>query len=175
MIKKARTNSGFTLIELILVIAIIALLAAASIATLSKFNRQQNLNIDLDELQNTLAEAKSLAAANVVTGCKSPTPGVLVGYQVTINPPTTYSVQEVCQYDSNPAGTNTPIPAPAEKIHHLHGSTFTSAPPSPNNFVRFIVLSGGVSAARSMTIRSTSGGGSKTINVTSDGVINVAP
>lgn len=156
---RLKINSGFTLLELLVVIALIGILTTISASALSRFNRSQSIEIANDNLQTSLSEAKSNALSHVIVNC---TDGELLGYRIVFisSTPLSYtSLQEVCRrgaVDSSVEVKRTNLPS---------GITFSGSNPS----ITFKVLSGGADSASSVTI--TNGTIQKTIEVTTAGVI----
>jgi len=57
-------SAGFTFIELLVSIAVIAVIVVLSISAFSRFNKRQELNTAVNEIQSVLEEARSLTLAS---------------------------------------------------------------------------------------------------------------
>jgi prepilin-type N-terminal cleavage/methylation domain-containing protein len=157
-----KLRSGFTLIEILIVIAVIGIISSGSFVVLTKFSKQQGINIAHENLKNTLNEAKSSAQSNVVSKC---TAGILVGYQVEFNnldSTAPYNLKEIC-LESGVEKTYT-----IKAIAHA-GVNIVSTPTK----ITFLVLSGDVRDGDSIvTLTNGATGQEKQINVSSKGIIN---
>ncbi len=160
---KLRNVSGFTLIEILLGMAIILIIASGSYVGFTRFSRQQNLNIARDTLLNSLNEARSNAASQVIrtSVCKNSSQ-TLIGHQLNFHT-TFYDLEEVCQ---NGSTTSTPL---IKRILLSSGITFNPNP-AP---IRFLILTGGISGGvnRTATLINTAGQ-ARNISVNASGVIS---
>lgn len=158
-------NKGFTLIELLLVITIVGFIASSSFISLSRFSKQQSINVAYENLKNDLNEAKSKASSQVVKNCANIF--ILVGYEVTFNSastPKTYRLWEVCKTS---AGVESVFPVRTTAVSLPSGVSFVGSP-SP---VRFLTGSGGVQSGGTITLTNNIVSQNKSITVLSSGVI----
>lgn len=151
-----KSGAGFTLVEIILVIGIISIIVTGSYAALTHFSRQQKINTAYENLKNDLNEAKSNASSQVVKNCTD----TLVGYQISFAA-SSYTLQEVCQPS---VGPETPSNI---KTISVPGITLNSTPA----IIKFLILTGKVESSGNVTISNADLGQSKTINISSQGVI----
>lgn len=163
-----KLTKGFTLIEIILAIAIIALISFGSYAGFQKFSKQQNLNLTMDTLRNSLNEAKSKAMSQVIvtSACKQAT-RTLEGYQVrfdaSTNPDQYYYIEEVCSG----------VAAQTVKTIKLPPNVSFRTSPPPPSLVRFLILTGLTNGPATITL--ISGTQTKAITVDSSGRIHDEP
>jgi prepilin-type N-terminal cleavage/methylation domain-containing protein len=102
---------GFTLIELITAITIMAILSTIGIASFTNYSRTQALSNATQDVVTALQLAKASAASQVKPA--TCTPGVLVGYQVTIDATPgveSYSMAPVCDSVDVVAQKTTTLP-----------------------------------------------------------------
>ncbi|GEM_PF-1805515 len=159
----ARTGAGFTLIELLLVITILGFIASSSFISLSRFSKQQGINVAYENLKNDLNEAKSKASSQVVKNCAN----ILVGYEVTFNSastPKTYRLWEVCKTS---AGVESVSPVRTTAVSLPSGVSFVGSP-SP---IRFLTGSGGAQTGGTITLTNNIASQDKSITVYTSGVI----
>ncbi|MGH7245714.1 MAG: pilus assembly FimT family protein [Candidatus Levyibacteriota bacterium] len=82
MQKKALLKKGFTLIELIVVFSIITVLSSIGIASLVSYDRVQEVNAAISDLQTMMQTARSRALSQVRNTCPANTS--FSGYEVLI-------------------------------------------------------------------------------------------
>lgn len=169
-------NSGFTLIELMVVVVITALLVGGGVAAYNNFNQNQILNQAASTLKTNLRDAQNRA----LSGEKVCGPGAcggtnsicgdetgelpLDGWQVTFSSGS-YTMTGVCGgLVIFPSPTPTPIPLP--------GGVTISTFPSPNP-IKFKSLPHGTNIVDSATIILSYNGRTKNVIVTSGGDVYI--
>lgn len=161
-------QSGFTLIEIIVVIGTLGVLSTIGIASFVSYSRTQAINSAAFDVVTSINLAKSRARTQYKpsTGtCRVP---VLRGYQITIVDATTYRLEVNCEgfVDILPGATAT-LPS---------NGNITFAAASRNKTFLFKVLSGSVQipgGLQSDTIVITGFGITKTITISSNGKIAI--
>ncbi len=153
-----RWQAGFTIIELIVSFSIMAILATLSFASLSGYQRAQELETATSQVITIMKLAKSRALSQVKPPECSET--ALDGYQFTVSSNKDYSLSAVC------AGTLVPVSAYMLPVNVVFGT------PPPVNF-RFTVLGNGVIGADAggTELVVNGNGKTKTITVYSNGRI----
>lgn len=179
---KKNTILGFTLIELIIVMGLVAFLATMGVVIFGDFNKRQNLNIANNNIQNTLAQAKSFALSHVVNSTsdtedcdtENTDPAlreILVGYDVQFNTDDTYVVREICLQSDGTTEVYTNV----SKLQYLPPAIEFDQAHTDSN-IRFFVLTGGAGGTYRIQFRETEGDRERAIQVTPEGVIrNVDP
>ncbi len=104
------SNSGFTLIEIIVVFAVLAVISAAGLASFVIYSRQQALSTQANTLTSVINQARSNAISQVKpsTKCIGPSPLTLDGYIVTLvttGDKNTYKLGIVCGPGTDPSPT----------------------------------------------------------------------
>jgi prepilin-type N-terminal cleavage/methylation domain-containing protein len=155
-------QNGFTLIEMLVVFAIIFIIASISFAGYNRFNKQQQINIEYENLKNTLAEAKSNSISQVITLNCTGVGKAFLGYRVSFTS-TTYQIYEVC---NTLAGEKTFAKRDAVNLSSKGLSLNYSA-----GYIQFKPLLGGASQAGNVTISNGTPSQNKTISVTTEGNI----
>lgn len=163
-----RPSAGFTLIEVILVIAIIVIITTSTFAVSNTYIQTQKLNTAVDNLKNSLNEAKSSALSQTVvtTGAGScgATGMTLVGYQLWFIDQHRYHFKEVCK-NSSGSWTSSTI------------RVITLPPGVSNNMsgdgIQFYIKSegGGTTSSSDRNIVLSLGGRTRTVIVTKEGLI----
>ncbi len=163
--KSSRSQSGFTLIELMVVISIIAIMFGIDLSSYNTFNRNQILQQAAENLRSDLRLAQNKALAgqkpvNQPTFCNG---GTLIGYGFTINA-FSYSFAAYCS-----DGT---VSAPVKSVDLAQknvGLVYTAPK------LIFLVLGRGVDLGSSerQTITLNSAGQSRYIDVSPQGVIKL--
>lgn len=97
MFKIVRRQSGFTLIEMIVVFAVISILSTVAIAAFVNYNKSQVLQIAASNISATLGLAKSRALSQSKPAqCVSPSQ-ILNGYEVDLTfSDNSYTLYAVC-------------------------------------------------------------------------------
>lgn len=153
---KFRRESGFTLIEMIVVFAVLTVLSTVAIVSFVNYNKTQVLQVAVGELQSTFNLARSRALSQVKPAdCDSQT---LNGYKVILNvSQNSYDLLAVC----------------SDTFEYKVGETFKlpknvvfSPDPTPVSYFFPVIVSGVQGAG---TIYLTAHGVTKTIVVDSSG------
>ncbi len=148
-----KSQSGFTLVELIVVLSVAAVISIVGIAAFVSYNQTQSLNTAAADISNMFNLAKSRAASGVKPSTAPCSVQTMDGYRISIATPRTYSLDAVCS-----SGTS---------------NILTSIMPSALSFnanktFTFRVLTGGFTGG-STTIIISGFGKSKTLTVDSLG------
>lgn len=154
-----RKNSGFTVIEIVVVFAIVAVLSTIGIASFVTYNQTQILQNAESQLKSTLNLAKSRAFSQAKPGqCASM---VLNGYRVTISfSNRSYTFEAICNGLSQNPKTTT-----------LHPDLrFDATLTNPTSYF-FPVIVGGVQVQNEGTIVFTGYGQVRTIRIDPTGGI----
>lgn len=142
-------NSGFTLIEILIVVAISAMLAAITIGYSSVERDQTALSVEETEISQFILQARSLAIATYSNAA-----GAACGYGVAVDPSTeTFSL---FAFVPNPLPSTAPCPSLSNitsstqvqngearytdetwKVHPQNGITFSMSSSSALSFVVF--------------------------------------
>src|ERR1035437_9152423 len=157
---------GFTLIELVVAFSIMAVLSTIGVAAFVNYSRAQTLQQATNDLITTLNTAKAKAVSQIKPDdCLPPAnQKILSGYKIVLDGTTrAYTLYAVCDGVDYPA-TST---IPTAKLPK--GVEFGSSMILPMT-ITFPVLTGGVVGSGSI-ILDGAGGTSKTITVTSEGII----
>jgi len=181
-------NSGFTLIEILIVIAISAMLAAITIGYSSVERDQTALSVEETEVSQFILQARSLSIATYSNAA-----GAACGYGVSINPSTqTYSIfayvpgGSACPEASNiiyasvaDSANEKPYTNETWQVHPQNGITFSTASSSALSYVLFIppdpttllFNSSGLISQAFIKLVSADGGSSRTISIDSAGQV----
>lgn len=156
-------QTGFTLIELIVVFSIIAILSVIGVAAFVNYSRVQSLEQASSGLVSTILVAKSRAISQVKPTSQAPqcdNNAVLNGYNVVLSPSSnSYVLNVVCSNFIYPITT----------IVLPKNITFSPFPTSTTFF--FPIISSGVQFQGSGIIYLSGYGNNKTITVDQTGVV----
>ena len=165
-------QSGFTLIELIVVFTVIAILSTIGTISFVSYSRTQTLNQTTNDLVQTLNTAKSLSASQLKTLNKNGKTWqcldtqALNGYGVQINKTQKYYQLYIECIANGVAASHTSIEWQTPLSDNITITTNVTS-------VFFPVLSGGI-ISDGESIALSSYGNTKTINLT-NGYISVSP
>lgn len=156
-------NTGFTLIELMVVLALIGLLSVGAIASFTNFSHSQTFQSSVNDFIAAVNFARSSAASQVkpntsTVSCKANSS--LVNYQVTVNTVNSYQVVAACN-DGNVTVSSYTFP----------NSNITFSAGDVNKKIIFLLLTGGVSGANQVTINGYSQ--TRIVNIDSIGKVTV--
>lgn len=151
----AYKNSGYTVIELLVVFSIIAVMAIVSIASFNSFNDSKINDSAVSDVAMLLNTAKSRAISQVKpSDCLNKT---LIGYKVVITKPDQYSMFVLCDNITYPVGTTQFLPK---------NVIFTNNPSAVFNVSTGIL-------DQPVSINMTGNGINKQININSTGIVSV--
>lgn len=155
-------QSGFTIIELLVVFTIMGILTTLVIASFSKYNSSQVFNTSVASVVDLLNRAKSEAMSQVKPKQCISTNQALRGYQVVVDPSTgKYELDAVCSSAS--------YVIESRKLPPNYGVSFVAAGTTTTTF--FSVLTGSV--PQNCTIKITNLSTTKTITITTASKISV--
>ena len=157
MKKEIYEQSGFTLIELVVVFTIIGIMTALGIASFSSFNGSQSVQVGASDVSNMISTAKSRSISQVKPPqCVGKT---LNGYQVNVTAlGPAYTLSVICGGTTYVIDTKD-LPF---QVTFANGSTAS---------VLFAVSTGSVSAPATITVSGY--GRTKVISVSTTGNISV--
>lgn len=153
-------QSGFTLIELMVVLSITAVLGTLGVSGFTSYNQTQILQTSTNEIVTMLNLAKSRAQSQIKPSVLCPT-GSLSGYKVEISIPRKYMLYLRCSIGGD------------IKINEQDKLLPTNLSFSANSSFFFPVQTGGVQTSTPQFDISNSNGKKKTITVNSLGGVSV--
>ncbi len=161
-------QSGFTLLELLVVFSLMTIITGIGFASFSSYSQHQEVNQAASDVKQAFNKARMDALSQVKPSDCSDT-NALLGYKVNISAPGSYSIVAVCQLAS-------PSPAP-EDVHQLPGAVIFSGAANACSGVEFYTLSNTVSIPSGCTPFDISLNSSikKTLTVESNGMITISP
>ncbi len=164
--RKSFQESGFTIIELIVVFSIIAILSVIGVAAFVNYSRIQTLESAASDLSSTLLVAKSRAISQVKPSSQIPQcndTAILNGYRVILCSPSSFDV--LCTANNSYVLAVRCSKADYKmKSSALPKNVIFSPSPTSSSFY-FPVISSGVQGAGTISLTLTTDNNLKTITV----------
>ncbi len=134
VLRNASTQTGFTLIEMVVTLAVSILLIGGGVTAFLRFNERQSVTNSAREFANVLKIAESKTQAGILGACNTQ----LEAYEITFDTgviPNEMYVREVCATGD----TGTPVTV----TYTLDENTQLSFNPA-TTYIRYKILTGGV-------------------------------